>query len=225
MKLDVLSLFEMNHRLAIHLQHQANIPMMLQNKIDNTLFWRGSDEIADDRYFEPVQKKKFSHVCTTAVKYNPSWIYGRKNVAFIVTGAQLCTKKHGSMHVLHLRLLFSKVSDMEVVKSEWGQGSSESSSQKRLISGGSPSRSSTIEKEQEQTVVMDSSQFPAGPPVPVEHQKLLRFVDTSEICRGPQDHPGYWVATGAKLDLVKGKICLQVKFSLLNNVLLRIMGD
>jgi len=218
-------LSEMNHRLAIHLQHLANMPMMLQNKIDNTLFWRGSDETADNRYFEPVQKKKFSHVCTAAVKYDPPWSYGRKNVAFIVTGAQLCTKKHGSMHVLHLQLLFSMVTDVEVVRSEWGQGSSESSPQKRYLSGGSPSTSGTLEKGQEQIVVVDSSQFPAGPPVPVEHQKLLRFVDTSEICRGPQDYPGYWVATGAKLDLVKGKICLQVKFSLLNNVLLRIMGD
>lgn len=221
------------NRLAIHLQHLTNTPMILQNKIEDTLFWRGSDEIADnDGYFEAVQKKKFSHICAAAVKYDPSWTYGRKNIAFIVTGAQLYTEQHGSKHVLHLRLLFSKASDMEVVQSEWGEGSSESSSssssslfQKKPVSGSSPLSWGSLEREKEQVMVMDSSQFPAGPPVPVEHQKLLRFVDTCEICRGPQDNPGYWVATGAKLEVAKGKICLRVKFSLLNNVLLRIMGD
>jgi hypothetical protein len=36
------------------------------------------------------------------------------------------------------------------------------------------------------------------------------------LCRGPQDSPGHWLVTGARLDLDKGKISLQVKFSLLN---------
>ncbi|KAF9601667.1 hypothetical protein IFM89_021719 [Coptis chinensis] len=30
----------------------------------------------------------------------------------------------------------------------------------------------------------------------------------SQLCKGPQDSPGYWILTGAKLDLELGKICL-----------------
>ncbi|XP_021745522.1 MACPF domain-containing protein At1g14780-like [Chenopodium quinoa] len=201
-------------RLAIHLEHLSSMPLMLQNKIDSGLFWRGSDEIADDRYSEPVQKK-FSHVCTAPAKYDPSWTSEQEKVVFIVTGAQLYTKKHGSKQVLHLRLLFSKVLNFEIVQSEWCQGSSESTSQK-LTRYSSPSSSGSLEAEKEQMVIVDSSLYPTGPPVPVQNQKCLRFVDTTQTYRGPQDNPGYWIATGARLGLVKNKICLQVKFSLLN---------
>nr|CAB3503932.1 unnamed protein product [Digitaria exilis] len=52
--------------------------------------------------------------------------------------------------------------------------------------------------------------------IPV-HQapKLLKFVDTAEMLRGPQDTPGYWVVSGAKLQLERGKLSLRVKYSLL----------
>lgn len=68
----------------------------------------------------------------------------------------------------------------------------------------------------EKPVVVDSGVYPTGPPVPVHTQKLLKFVDTTQLCRGPLDSPGHWLVTGAKLDLERGKICLRVKFSLLN---------
>ncbi|XP_021845873.1 MACPF domain-containing protein At1g14780 [Spinacia oleracea] len=202
-------------RLAIHLQHLSNTPLMLQNKIDNSLLWRGSYEKADDRYSEPVQKK-FSRVCTAPVKYDPSWTSEQEKAVYIVTGAQLHTKKHGSKQVLHLQLLFSKVSNFEIVQSEWCQGSSESASQ-RLSRFSSPSSSGSLEADhKEHMVIVDSSVFPTGPPVPVQNQKCLRYVDTTQTYRGPQDNPGYWIVTGARLGLVKNKICLQVKFSLLN---------
>jgi hypothetical protein len=35
------------------------------------------------------------------------------------------------------------------------------------------------------------------------------------MVRGPQDTPGYWVVSGAKLQLERGKISLRVKYSLL----------
>lgn len=201
-------------RLAIHLQHLSTMPLMLQNKFDTTLFWKGSDEVSDDRYSEPVQKK-YSHVCTAPVKYAPSWTHDQEKVVFIVTGAQLHTKKNGSKQVLHLRLQFSKVLNFEIVQSEWCQGSSESTSQK-LSKNSSPMSSGILEAEKEQMVVVDSSLYPNGPPVPIQNQKFLRFVDTNQTYRGPQDSPGYWIVTGARLAYVQNKISLQVKFSLIN---------
>lgn len=51
--------------------------------------------------------------------------------------------------------------------------------------------------------------------MPVQAPKLLKYVDTAEMVRGPQDTPGYWVVSGAKLQLERGKISLRVKYSLL----------
>ncbi|XP_021599537.1 MACPF domain-containing protein At1g14780 isoform X2 [Manihot esculenta] len=205
------------NRLAIHLQHLSNTPTMLENKIDETQFWRGSEESNDDGFIEAVSRKMFSHICTAPVKYNPTWTSREEDSAYIVTGAQLHVKKHDSKNVLHLRLLYSKVSDFIVAQSRWVQASSEYSQKSSgLLSALSTSISGNPAKEKPQAVVVDSSVFPSGPPVSVQTQKLLKFVDVSQLCRGPQDCPGHWLVTGAKLDLDRGKICLQVKFSLLN---------
>ncbi|KAF7840180.1 MACPF domain-containing protein [Senna tora] len=53
-----------------------------------------------------------------------------------------------------------------------------------------------------------------GAPVPTQTPKLLRFVDTTEMTRGPQDSPGYWMVSGARLFVENGKITLRVKYSL-----------
>ena len=203
-------------RLAIHLQHLTNTPTILENKIDDSMqLWRGSDDIDNEGYFEAIHRKKFSYVCTAPVKYDPRWST-RKDVAYIVTGARLQKKNHNSKSVLHLRLLFSKVSCSFIVQSSWAQGSSGFSQKSGLFSAISTSITGNPVKEKPNPVVVDSSVFPSGPPVPVQTQKLLKFVDTSQLCRGPQDSPGHWLVTGARLDLDKGKISLQVKFSLLN---------
>ena len=55
--------------------------------------------------------------------------------------------------------------------------------------------------------------------MPAQAPKMLRFVDTTEMTRGPQDSPGYWVVSGAKLNVDKGKISLSVKYSLLTLIL------
>ncbi|XP_061355234.1 MACPF domain-containing protein At1g14780 isoform X2 [Gastrolobium bilobum] len=199
------------NRLAVHLQHLLNIPTMLDSKIGDTTIW--SEEISDDRFIEAINGKKFSHVCTAPVKYNPRWSLD-KDVAFIVTGAQLHVKKHDSRNVLHLRLLFSKVSNSIVVNSNWTQGSSGLSQRSGIFSAISTSISGKDQKKP--SVVVDSSVFPEGPPMPVQTQKLLKFVDMSQLCKGPQDSPGHWLVTGARLVLDKGKISLWVKFSLLN---------
>lgn len=69
-------------------------------------------------------------------------------------------------------------------------------------------------EREEEVVVVDSGVFPSGPPV--QANRVLKFVDVSEVCRGPGDGPGHWVVTGARLDLENGKVCLRVKFSLIN---------
>ncbi|KAK4261813.1 hypothetical protein QN277_004762 [Acacia crassicarpa] len=201
------------NRLAIHLQHLLNTPMMLENKIQDTTIW--SDEISDERFFEAINGRKFSHVCTAPVKYNPRWCSG-KEAAFIVTGAQLHVKKHDSKSVLHLRLLFSEVSRSAVIQSNWTRCSSELSQKTGIFSAISTSISGNNKDQKKPEVVVDSGVFPIGPPVPVQTQKLLKFVDMSQLSRGPKDSPGHWLATGARLVLEKGKICLNVKFSLLN---------
>lgn len=205
------------NRLAVHLQHLSDTPVLLRDRIDDTLTWRGSEELSDERYFEPIQWKKFSHICTAPVKYDPKWTTARKDVTYIVTGAQLHTKNHDSKTVLHLRLLFSKVSGSCIVQSNWAQCSSEHSQRTSFLSAISTSLSGHPDKEKATpNVVVDSGVYPSGPPVLVQTPKLLKFVDMSQLCKGPSDSPGHWLVTGAKLEVERGKICLQVKFSLLN---------
>ncbi|XP_044488605.1 MACPF domain-containing protein At1g14780-like isoform X1 [Mangifera indica] len=201
--------------LAIHLQHLSNTPTVLENRIQDISLWRGSEDIPDYRFIEPICRKNFSHICTAPVKYDPEWTE-RRDVSFIVTGAQLYVQKHESKNVLHLRLLFSKVSNSFVVQSNWAQGSAGFSRKSGLFSTISTSIAGHQVKEKPPVAVVDSSVFPSGPPVPVQTLKLLKFVDTSQLYRGPQDSPGHWLVTGARLDLEKGKICVHVKFSLLN---------
>ena len=186
---------------------------MLEDKLEDAPIW--SEEAIDDGFFEAINGKKFSHVCTAPVKYNPRWC-SRKDDSFIVTGAQLYVKKHDSTKVLHLRLLFSKVSNSCIIQSSWEQSSSEFSQKSGIFSAISTSISGNINKEKKSPIVVDSGVYPTGPPMPLQTQKLLKFVDMSQICKGPQDSPGHWLVTGARLVLEKGKIGLLVEFSLLN---------
>ncbi|KAL3731279.1 hypothetical protein ACJRO7_028194 [Eucalyptus globulus] len=201
------------NKLTLHLQHLSNTPSMLESLVDDTPIWRGSEEVAPgDAYFEGIQGKKFSHICVAHIEYLPP---PAKDVAYIVTGAQLHVKKHDSKNVLHLRLRFSKVSHSFLASPTWDRGS-EHSQKSGLLSAISTSLGgNSAAKEKSPAIHMDSSVYPTGPPVPVQTQKLLKFVDTSQRCKGPQDSPGHWLVTGAKLDLEKGKICVHVKFSLL----------
>ncbi|XWS34332.1 hypothetical protein CRYUN_Cryun21dG0030500 [Craigia yunnanensis] len=207
------------NRLAIHLQYLSNLPKTFENKMDDIQYWQASDDTADVKFFEAIHRKKFSHICTAPVKYNPKWTAG-KDVVFIVTGAQLYVKKHDSKSVLHLRLMFSKVSDSFLVQSSWAQAASGYSQRSGLLSAISQSLTGNpIKEKKEEAIVVDSAVYPTGPPVPVQTPKLLKFVETSQLCKGPQDSPGYWLVTGARLQLEKGKISLHAKFSLLNIII------
>lgn len=181
--------------------------------MDDTQLWRGSEDIAannNDIFSEPVHHRKFSHVCTAPVKYDPEW-RTVTDASFIVTGAQLHVQKHESKNVLHLRLSFSRVKDSSIAQSSWAHGFIDFSRRRGLLSG-LISTSITCDpdsmyEEKEPDEVAGSTG---------EKQKLLKFVDTSELSRGPMDNPGHWLITGARLNLEQGKIGLQVKFSLLN---------
>ncbi|KAL7231056.1 hypothetical protein ACSBR2_009351 [Camellia fascicularis] len=54
-----------------------------------------------------------------------------------------------------------------------------------------------------------------SPSIVAQAPKLLRFIDTTKMTRGPQDPLGYWVVSGARLVVDKSKISLHVKYSLL----------
>lgn len=49
-----------------------------------------------------------------------------------------------------------------------------------------------------------------------DNAKLVKIVDMTETLKGPQDAPGHWLVTGAKLGVEKGKIVVRAKYSLLN---------
>ncbi|CAN1840365.1 MACPF domain-containing protein At1g14780 [Linum perenne] len=105
-----------------------------------------------------------------------------------------------------------------IVQSTWAAKATSSSSSSELVMASPISVrllsaiSGNLGKEKEAavaSVVVDSGVFPTGPPVPVQVQRMLKYVDTCQISRGPADSPGHWLVTGARLGL-------QVKFSLLN---------
>ena len=175
--------------------------------------------ISDERYYEPVQWRMFAHVCTVPVKYDPRWVISAGSPsAYIVSGAQLHVKAHESTNILHLRLLYTQLPGHAVVQSKWAHNTARLSGKGSFLSKSfAASLGAGVDKEQQHParIHIDSAVFAGGPPMPVGTQRLLKFVETSQVTMGPQDSPGYWLATGAKLDVEKGKISLHVKFSLL----------
>jgi len=101
---------------------------------------------------------------------------------------------------LHLRLLFCRVPGCTIRRSVWDHTPAShqkvgiySSNQSPLKISGNPGSGSTV-----------------------QIGKLAKFVDVTEMTKGPQDIPGHWLVTGAKLGVEKGRIVLRVKYSLLN---------
>ncbi|KAK4254449.1 hypothetical protein QN277_009833 [Acacia crassicarpa] len=197
-----------SNRLAIHLQHLSSLPKIFQLEDDpNGNFKR---EPHDRKFYEKVQWKNFSHVCTAPVES-----YEDHSV---VTGAQLQVENYGIKKVLFLRLKFSTVSGVTLVKRPEWAGSPALAAKSGLISTLiSQHFTATFQKPPPRPadVNINSAVYPGGPPVPVQAPKLLKFVDTTEMTRGPQETPGYWVVSGARLVVEKGKISLHVKYSLL----------
>lgn len=196
--------------LAIHLQHLSTLPKSFQLAHDP----RGNftHESYDRRYYEKVQWKNCSHVCTAPVETDED--------LSIVTGAQLQVENYGMKNILFLRLRFSTVLGATTVKRPVWDGSPGLSPKSGIISTLISHHFSTVQKPPPRPadVNINSAVYPGGPPVPVQAPKHLKFVDTTEMTRGPEETPGYWVVSGAKLVVEKGRISLRVKYSLLTAV-------
>ncbi|KAL3630255.1 hypothetical protein CASFOL_023239 [Castilleja foliolosa] len=192
--------------LAIHLQNLSSLPKSFH------LHNESSEKIhhsSDRRYYEKVHWRSFSHVCTAPVEFDDDLA--------IVTGAHFEVNESGMKNVLFLRLHFSKVTGATTMrKPEW-DGSPSLAQKSGIISTLISSHFSTGQKPapKPSIVNINSALYPEGPPMPAQTLKLLRFVDTTEMTRGPQDTPGYWVVSGARLVVENGKISLRVKYSLL----------
>ncbi|XP_042503226.1 MACPF domain-containing protein NSL1 isoform X2 [Macadamia integrifolia] len=200
-----------NDHLAIHLQHLEMLPKSIQLSDDYS--HEPNEEPFDRAYIEPLKCKLFSHICTAPVQYNGACI---DESASIVTKAWFEVKMIGVKKVLFLRLGFSMVASAKIRRSEWAgpiTPSRKSGAFSMLISARFSTQQLTPEKPSK--VLVNSAVHPGGPPIPTRTPKLSHYLDTKEIVRGPEDPPGYWVVTGAKLCVEGGKISLKVKYSLL----------
>ncbi|KAL2332641.1 hypothetical protein Fmac_013854 [Flemingia macrophylla] len=210
-------------RLAIHVNHLSSVPNTMIHS-SGTSLWRGSDsaddESSSDQFLEPIRWKGFANVCTSVVKHDPNWLHESGGV-YVVTGAQLISKGSWPKNVLHLRLLYTNIPNCSIRKSDWS-GAPEASRKSTFLTNLSTTFSFTQQQsvnahtQKQAPTALDSGVYPDGPPVPVRSGKLLKYVDTSEIVRGPHDAPGHWLVTAAKLVTEAGKIGLQVKFALLD---------
>ncbi|PRQ28992.1 putative membrane attack complex component/perforin (MACPF) domain-containing protein [Rosa chinensis] len=197
--------------MAIHLQHLTSLPSSFQVSTDHN--YEPIDEPEERGYFEPVKWSIFSHVCTAPVQYNGACI---NDSASIVTKAWFEVKAIGMRKVLFLRLGFSTVASARIRRSEW-EGSS-SSRKSGFISTLISTRLSAALNPPVAAppkVDLNSAVYPGGPPLPSKAPKMATFVDTKEMLRGPEDTPGYWMVTGAKLCVEGGRISVKVKYSLL----------
>ncbi|KAG1331531.1 MACPF domain-containing protein [Cocos nucifera] len=208
------------NRLAIHVQHLSSLPSMLSTSSGMSQ-WQGSED-ADSEYFEPIQWKRYSCVCTAAVKHNPEWLQRVPDGVFVVTGAQLVTKGKWAKKVLHLRLLFTHIPNCTIRKTEWARSPATSHKGSFLTNLSTTFSTPFMQRDappppKHEPAQLNSGVYPDGPPVPIQSRKLLKFVDMVEVVRGPHDVPGHWLVTAAKLVKEGGKIGLHVKFALLSH--------
>ncbi|KAE8722571.1 hypothetical protein F3Y22_tig00013960pilonHSYRG00284 [Hibiscus syriacus] len=208
------------NRLALHVQHLSSLPNIMTVPSGLPCQWRGSDDYkSSDQYLEAVQWKRFSNICTSVVKHDPNWFQDVPNGVFIVTGAQLLSKGKWPKTVLHLRLLYTRIPDCTIRKTEWG-AAPETSRKAGFLANLSTTFTFTQRtltgQQKPAPTTLNSGVFPDGPPAPIRAKKLLKYVDVSEVVRGPHDAPGHWLVTAARLVNEGGKISLQVKFALLD---------
>lgn len=198
-------------RLAIHLQHLSELPGVL--KISDDQNYEPADEPVERGYYEAVKCGMFSHVCTVPVQYNSSHI---DESTAIVTKAWFDVKVMAMKKVLFLRLGFSAVASAKIRRSEWDGPSTGTRKSGFFSALTSTKLSKELHSPDKPTKVdVNSAVYHGSPPVPNRALKMLSFVDTNEKVRGPEDTPGYWVVTGAKLCVDGGRISIKAKYSLL----------
>ncbi|MED6144800.1 hypothetical protein PIB30_018840 [Stylosanthes scabra] len=206
--------------LGIRLQHLANLPSIIKILDNHDL--ECEDDSLDKAYFEPVSSKMFSHVCTAPVESHGSLPVG---YACIVTKAWFEVRIIKRKKVLFLRLGYSILSSSIIRRSEWDGPSSilrKSGFFSTLFSTRLSKELHQIETDTKP--LKDDASKAAGyrgesnaeQPVPTKPPKMLQFVDTKEVVRGPEDIPGHWMVTGARLRLQGGKISIMAKHSLLD---------
>ncbi|XVE48550.1 hypothetical protein DITRI_Ditri01bG0010600 [Diplodiscus trichospermus] len=197
-----------NNRLAVYMEHLSSLPkcFQLEDVPDHTL----SIESHDKRYFKKVRWMNFSRVCTALVEPDDH--------RSIVTGAQLLVEKSGLNKVLFLRLHFCTVLGTIILRhSEWDESSGVAPQLGALPAFiNRRAKKKRVPQPKSHTF---SAVYAGGPQVPNYPPKLLKFVDTAEKKRGPEDPPGYWVVSGARLVVEGGKIALRLKHSLLSTIL------
>ncbi|KAK9048027.1 hypothetical protein SSX86_033010 [Deinandra increscens subsp. villosa] len=197
-------------RLAIHLQHLSSAPKMLV--LTDDFGYKPSDEPIEKGYLEAVKWTIFSHVCTFPVEHETRI----DDSASIVTKAWFEVKGVSMKKVLFLRLGYSTVGSAKIRRSEWdgpSMHSRKSGLMSTLMSTPFSIGVATPEQQKPVKVQLNSAIYPDGPPL--RAPKMSCFVDTKEMVRGPEDPPGYWVVTGAKLCVEGGRIRVKVKYSLL----------
>ena len=218
------------NRLAVHVQHLSAMPSMLISSTAAPPWsrWRGNED-AGVAFLEPIQWKSYARVCTAAVSYDPSWLKspaaasmsgGATSGVFIVTGVQLSASGTWPGKALHLRLLFRFLPGCTIRDRKWAAApaANQKSTFLTMLSTTFTQRdqSTAPPSAKDEAPRLNSGVFSDGPPVPVRARRLLRFVDVTEVVRGPQDVPGHWVVIAAKLVKEGKKIGLEVKFALLH---------
>ncbi|KAL2899900.1 MACPF domain-containing protein CAD1 [Bienertia sinuspersici] len=178
------------NRLSIHLQHLASLPKIMFPHWDTHVAIGApkwlGPEEQDSRWFEPVKWKNFSHVSTAPIESPETF-----------AGAQLGVWDFGSRNVLYMKLLYSRLPGCTIRRSWWDHSPSDK-----------PRKPGAAE--------VASGDSSSGSSENVSGNKLVKFIDMSEMTKGPEDLPGHWLVTGGKLGIEKGKIVLRVKYSLLN---------
>ncbi|GFY81494.1 MAC/Perforin domain-containing protein [Actinidia rufa] len=213
-----------SNRLAIHVEHLSSVPnIMAFTSADSSTCrpcqWRGSNDYElSNQFLEPVNWKRYSKVCSSVVQHNPNWIQGEKPGVFVVTGAQLISKGKWPKTVLHIRLLFTHLPNCTIRKTEWTSAPAACRKGSLLVNLSTTFTFTqrTDDPPKQLPSALNSGVYPEGPPVPVRSGKLLKYVDTAEVVRGPHDAPGHWLVTAAKLVTEDAKIGLHVKFALLD---------
>ncbi|KAI9114279.1 hypothetical protein K1719_014507 [Acacia pycnantha] len=193
-----------SNRLAIHLQHLASLPKFFPLS-DNENFHLSCNSYNCTSH-QKVRWNSFAYVCTAPVESD--------DALSIVTGAQLQVENK----CLFLRLRFSKVLGSTLQSEPEWETHLDNLRHRSLGSSGLIAVEKQNGHPKSGDVTIESAKYAAGQPLPVHKPKLLGFVDTTEMARGPENSPGYWVVSGARLAVQYGKIYLMVKYSLLNLV-------
>ncbi|KAI4296924.1 hypothetical protein L6164_036841 [Bauhinia variegata] len=193
--------------LTIHLQHLPSLPKSFPLTDSSNIYL--ACESNNCNFHKKVKWNCRSYVCTAPVE--------TEDPACIVTGCQLQVENK----CLFLRLRFSKVNGATLQKVPEWDGSirfDQFHSKPKGILACFPNHMEMRNHPKPGERTIGSTSYSIDRPEPVKTPEFRSFVDTTEMIRGGEDTPGYWVVSGARLAVHNGKIHLFVKYSLLSIV-------